>query len=116
MLTDGVAAGACRWFEVDQKEVVVAKKVLLTEYHAALQARDKTSATFPLKAAEWSIVSADLQVSGWTTALIDQGFDPSQPCLWHAEGLLNYLTPDAVKTLLIEASQVSPSSDLKLTC
>lgn len=97
---------AHRWFEVDQPDVVRAKKALLGKMGAAIEAADNAAARFPLTAASVHWLSADLQLAGWPQALAVSGLDATRPVLWHAEGLLNYLTPNAVQNLLAEASKV----------
>eukprot|EP00775_Hariotina_reticulata_P002750 gene2750-3045_t len=64
------------WFEVDRRDVLKAKQA---ELHRA---------------------SADLQVTGWIHELVAAGLDLKQPVLWIAEGLLYYLEPESVRSML----------------
>ena len=74
---------------------------------AATHAEQNSSAHFPLRAARVAWISADFEhASGWQQALQEAGLDGTLPVMWQAEGLLNYLTPEAVRTLLAEASKV----------
>ena len=43
----------------------------------------------------------------WPSALIEAGFDPSQPTAWSAEGLLGYLPPEAQDKLLDTITELS---------
>ncbi|KAK9805047.1 hypothetical protein WJX73_006965 [Symbiochloris irregularis] len=101
-----------RCYEVDQSDVVRAKEILLGRMGAALQTEDNASAQFPLAAAECHRLSADLTLDGWPAALEAKGFQKSQPTLWHAEGLLNYLSAAAVEKLLRDLSQTSAPGSL----
>ncbi len=47
-------------------------------------------------------MEADLCSRGWTQKLRAAGFDPSQPTVWVAEGLLMYLQEGEVQALLAE--------------
>ncbi|GLI68040.1 hypothetical protein VaNZ11_012363 [Volvox africanus] len=62
---------------------------------------------YPLHAAEWSCCAVDLQRSGWSRGLLDQGLDSSSPVLWVLEGLLYYLDEPDVRALLQEAASIS---------
>ncbi len=98
-----------RWFEVDQRDVVEAKRGLLRQLAAEVPpgvgedsepstptgartssglARhlsiDKTR--FPLRCGSWASVPADLGDPAWADALLAAGFDPSKPTVWVAEG------------------------------
>ena len=94
----------CRWFEVDQEDVQRAKRGILRKAGAALSASE--AAKVPLKVAEWHSMVANLLHQGWAQRLQQEGFDPSHPTLWLAEGLFNYLEPAGLKTMLSEAAQV----------
>jgi methyltransferase (TIGR00027 family) len=75
-----------RWYEVDLPDVTVVKNELV--------ARSRLSATCERRG-----VAADM-TSDWMPALRDAGFDPSAPTAWLIEGLLYYLTEQAVDDLL----------------
>ncbi len=64
----------------------------------------------PLRAASWAGVSCDLCSPGWARALCAAGFDPAQPTVWVAEGLLMYLTREEVEALLREMAGGFPPS------
>lgn len=68
-------------YEVDQPEVMKFKASTLARLGAEPTATHRT-------------VAIDLR-DDWPKALLDSGFDPSQPTAWSAEGLLIYLPPDA---------------------
>src|SRR5271167_564044 len=73
-------------FEVDQPEVIAFKTQTLSELGASPTTDRRT-------------VAIDLR-QNWPAALVEAGFDPSQPTAWIAEGLLGYLPPDAQDRLL----------------
>jgi methyltransferase (TIGR00027 family) len=72
-------------FELDQPRVLDFKGEVLSRHGDS-----------PL--AERREVAVDLR-DDWVQALTDQGFDPSRPSAWIAEGLLIYLTADAQQQL-----------------
>jgi methyltransferase (TIGR00027 family) len=51
-------------------------------------------------------VAVDLR-HDWPTALQRAGFDPDQPTVWSAEGLLAFLPPDAQDRLLDHVTALS---------
>ncbi|EFG78473.1 methyltransferase, TIGR00027 family, partial [Mycobacterium parascrofulaceum ATCC BAA-614] len=53
-------------------------------------------------------VGIDLR-DDWPTALSHNGFDSTQPTAWIAEGLLDYLPPDAQDQLFDNITALSPS-------
>jgi methyltransferase (TIGR00027 family) len=68
---------------------------------------------WPRPRAERREVPVDLRAD-WPKALCDNGFDPSAPTAWLAEGLLMYLTPaaqdelfDAVNSLAVSGSRLA---------
>src|SRR5271168_751814 len=73
-------------FEVDQPQVIAFKTETLAGLGAAPTADRRT-------------VAIDLR-QNWPAALVDAGFDRSQPTAWIAEGLLGYLPPEAQDRLL----------------
>jgi methyltransferase (TIGR00027 family) len=68
-------------YEVDQPEVIEFKTTTLAGLGAEPTATRR-------------VVAIDLR-EDWPKALADNGFDPSQPTSWIAEGLLIYLPPEA---------------------
>jgi methyltransferase (TIGR00027 family) len=80
-------------YEVDQPEVIEFKTRTLAELGAEPTAKRRT-------------VAKDLRYD-WPSALIEEGFDPSQPTAWSAEGLLGYLPPDAQDRLLDTITELS---------
>lgn len=97
---------ACRWWEVDQPDVMAAKQAILRRAGASLSQADNAHASFQLRAASCSFTGADLVAPGWTQRLVSAGLDPGEPTLWHAEGLLNYLSAEGIQTMLQDAAQV----------
>ena len=86
-------------FEVDQPEVVEFKTTTL----AGLGATPKATRR---------VVPIDLR-EDWPKALVDNGFDPTQPTAWIAEGLLIYLPSDAQDKLFDDITALSaPGSRL----
>jgi methyltransferase (TIGR00027 family) len=88
-----------RLFEVDQLAVLEFKEtVLRTSRPTARCAR--------------SLVAADLRAD-WATALQVEGFEPSAPTAWLAEGLLQYLPATAERSLFARIHELSaPGSHL----
>ena len=80
-------------FEVDQPEVIAFKTQTLSELGASPTADRRT-------------VAIDLRYD-WPAALIEAGFDRTQPTAWIAEGLLGYLPPEAQDSLLDNISALS---------
>jgi methyltransferase (TIGR00027 family) len=80
-------------FEVDQPEVIAFKTSTLAELGAEPTTDRRT-------------VAIDLR-HDWPAALIEAGFDKSQPTAWIAEGLLGYLPPEAQDRLLDNVSALS---------
>ncbi len=86
-------------FEVDQPEVIAFKTSTLEGIGAAPTAANRT-------------VAIDLR-EDWPKALLDNGFDSSQPTSWSAEGLLIYLPADAQDKLFDNITALSaPGSRL----
>lgn len=83
-------------FEVDQPEVIAFKTQTLSELGASPTAERRT-------------VAIDLR-NDWPAALVEAGFDKSQPTAWIAEGLLGYLPPEAQDRLLDNISALSADS------
>ncbi|MCT7658173.1 class I SAM-dependent methyltransferase [Mycobacterium deserti] len=80
-------------FELDQPEVIAFKSDTL----AKLGAEPK---------ADRRAIAVDLR-DDWPKALRDNGFDPSQPAAWIAEGLLIYLPPEAQDLLFDRIDELS---------
>lgn len=86
-------------YELDQPEVIEFKSKTLTELGAEPKA-DRRS------------IAIDLR-NDWPKALLDNGFDATQPTAWIAEGLLIYLPPDAQDLLFDRINELSaPGSRL----
>ncbi|KAL6749518.1 S-adenosyl-L-methionine-dependent methyltransferase [Haematococcus lacustris] len=120
------SAGAhVAWFEVDQADVLAVKQRVLRRLGAsfvptpvgqnsaprglrALATRAaRRSIRHPLQSARYSAVAADLQVPGWSRALVAAGFNPSAATVWVLEGLLYYLQPHSVPGMIQECARVS---------
>ncbi|MDA4109248.1 class I SAM-dependent methyltransferase [Mycolicibacterium holsaticum] len=80
-------------YEVDQPEVIEFKTATLAELGAQPAADRRT-------------VAIDLR-EDWPEALRDNGFDPSAPTAWIAEGLLIYLPPEAQDLLFDRITALS---------
>src|ERR1700734_4175420 len=80
-------------FEVDQPEVIAFKTPTLADLGAEPTTDRRT-------------VAIDLR-HDWPGALVDAGFDHTQPTAWIAEGLLGYLPPEAQDRLLDNISALS---------
>jgi methyltransferase (TIGR00027 family) len=80
-------------YEVDQPEVIEFKSRTLAELGAKPTADRRT-------------VAIDLR-NDWPQALIDTGFDTTQPTAWIAEGLLIYLPSDAQDKLFDNITALS---------
>ena len=86
-------------YEVDQPEVIAFKTATLSGIGAEPTATHRT-------------VAVDLR-EDWPKAMRDNGFDPSLPTAWGAEGLLIYLPPEAQDTLFDNITALSaPGSRL----
>lgn len=84
-----------RWLELDLPGVVAAKRQQLEQLGVALgpgqasagsDPQAAAAAAYPLQAASWAGLSADLSRPGWSDALRAAGLDPQQPTVWVAEG------------------------------
>jgi methyltransferase (TIGR00027 family) len=80
-------------FEIDQPQVIEFKSGVLASLGAAAVVDHRT-------------VAVDLR-DDWPTALRDNGFDPTRPTAWIAEGLLIYLPPDAQDRLFDNITALS---------
>ncbi|MCV7302468.1 class I SAM-dependent methyltransferase [Mycobacterium barrassiae] len=80
-------------YELDQPEVIAFKSDTLAQLGAE-------------PAADRRAVAVDLR-DDWPKALLDNGFDPTQPTAWIAEGLLIYLPPEAQDLLFDRIDELS---------
>lgn len=78
-------------FELDLPKVLEFKRRALAGHAPATQRRE---------------IAVDLR-HDWPAALRDNGFDPTAPSVWLAEGLLRYLPADAQDTLLADVVAAS---------
>ncbi|OBK73143.1 class I SAM-dependent methyltransferase [Mycobacterium sp. 1164985.4] len=86
-------------FELDQPDVIAFKSNTL----AALGAEPTT---------DRRAIAIDLR-EDWPKSLLDNGFDPTKPAAWSAEGLLIYLPPEAQDLLFDRIHELSaPGSRL----
>jgi methyltransferase (TIGR00027 family) len=80
-------------YEVDQPEVIEFKTRTLADRGAQPKADRRT-------------IAIDLRYD-WPKALLDSGFDRTQPTAWSAEGLLIYLPPEAQDKLFDNITELS---------
>jgi methyltransferase (TIGR00027 family) len=80
-------------YELDQPEVIEFKTRTLSGLDAIPKADRHT-------------IAIDLR-NDWPTALLDNGFDVTQPTAWIAEGLLIYLPPEAQDLLFDRINELS---------
>ena len=83
-----------RLYELDRPEVLAVKDEVL----ASADARP---------ACERHALGVDLRHPSWAEALLDAGYEDQEPSVWLVEGLLFYMTGDAVQTLLSVASTLT---------
>lgn len=88
-------------FEIDQPQVIEFKAATLAKLGAAPRAELRT-------------VAVDLR-NDWPKALVEAGFDKSQPTAWIAEGLFGYLPPEAQDRLLDNIAALSAGGS-RLAC
>lgn len=100
-----------RWFEADLPGVAAAKRRRLAELGAAFEpaaspaeGKEEAAPKYPLRAASWASVGADLSAPGVGGALAAAGLDAGAPVAWVAEGLLMYLTAEETDALLREVA------------
>jgi methyltransferase (TIGR00027 family) len=88
-------------FEVDLPEVLAFKEKVLGEQAASARCAR-------------TVVAADLR-EDWGVRLTGAGFDPDEPTVWLAEGLLIYLSADEAGALLNRVGELSaPGSRLSV--
>ncbi len=80
-------------YELDQPEVISFKTKTLTDLAAKPKADRRT-------------IAIDLR-NDWPKELLNNGFDPSQPAAWIAEGLLIYLPSEAQDLLFDRINELS---------
>jgi methyltransferase (TIGR00027 family) len=80
-------------YELDQPEVIDFKTNTLADMGAKPKAERHT-------------IAIDLR-NDWPKALLDNGFDPTRPTAWIAEGLLIYLPPEAQDLLFDRIDELS---------
>ncbi len=98
-----------RVIEVDRDDVLRAKAALLASLPGGTPRLTLCSA--------YAAVACDLSSPSWPAALRAAGHEPSVPTVWLLEGLLYYLPPAAVDTLLRAAAGASaPGSALVSSC
>ena len=91
-----------RWFELDAAEVLDHKDLVLAEQAA-------------VAGCERIPVRCDLRAD-WPGALLAAGFEPGQPTVWVAEGVLAYLPQEQVEGVLADLTTLSaPGSQLGLS-
>lgn len=104
-------------YEVDRADVLTLKDRLLGRYGQDSGAGDDSGAGADSEAApaprcERRPVGADL-AGDWPAALTAAGFEPGRPACWLVEGLVQYLTGEAVQELLDRITALSaPGSEL----
>ncbi|KAK9908307.1 hypothetical protein WJX75_005766 [Coccomyxa subellipsoidea] len=105
-------------FEVDQRDMSGFKQRRLAASKAQMDAAsDVAGFKHPLKVDSWALVGTDLMHPDWVADLDSSGFQKGLPTAFVAEGLLYYLSPDAVKTLLSTLAAISgPGSVLLFSC
>lgn len=87
------------WYELDQPDLLVVKEQVLEEIRARPRCRRH-------------VLPVDL-TSDWAAPLLQAGMDPERPTLWIVEGLVCYLTAEAVAGFLDSITSLSaPGSHL----
>jgi methyltransferase (TIGR00027 family) len=87
-----------RVYELDLPEVLLAKEGVIEDSGAKATCERRT-------------VAADLREATWPEALLAAGYEPQRPSIWLIEGLLFYLTAEAVDALLAKVdSLMAPGS------
>ena len=88
-----------RLYEIDLPEVLNAKEAVIEE--------DGAKST-----CERFTVGVDLREANWPEVLLGCGYRPERPAVWVIEGLLYYLTRDAVHGLLEKVGALTASGSL----
>ncbi|KAK9861294.1 hypothetical protein WJX84_009360 [Apatococcus fuscideae] len=118
------------WFEVDMADVLLAKQRTLSSLGAQVPAPagppDKVTPAaskassdqhykHPLRSSSWVSLQADLEGASWQEELKRHGFRANIPTIWVLEGLLMYLGPKAVDSLLSGTSGLSSQGSMLVT-
>ncbi len=82
-----------RFFELDQEPVLAYKKHVLEMAGAE-------------PAGELKSIPVDL-TGGWQEALVESGFDPTQPAIWMLEGFLFYISNESLVRILDAVCQMA---------
>lgn len=101
------------WFEIDKEDVLAAKQKAMRQLGASFNS-EQLQSEHPLRAGRYAALAADLDERGWSKALLEKGFDPGQPTVWLAEGLLMYLQPATVGVMLREMAEASAEGSVFL--
>jgi methyltransferase (TIGR00027 family) len=88
-----------RLYELDRPEVLKAKEEVVARVGAQ-------------PSCERRVVGADLAHPSWSEALLEAGYEPREPSVWLAEGLLFYIPEAAVRGLLDHAGAFATSGSL----
>lgn len=102
------------WFEVDMPACIAKKQAQLEQLAAGMtHASSPTTAAYPLKAATWSAVGADVTDPCLINLLEAVGFDQAIPTVFVCEGLWYYLSPGNLDAMLqVRTPRVCPSFQL----
>ena len=87
------------WYEVDWPDCISGKHARLADIGAATS-HSEAAAKYPLKPASWAGVATDLAQPGFIGDLEAAGFSRALPSVFLCEGLLYYLQPGQVDSLL----------------
>ncbi|MFE1595041.1 class I SAM-dependent methyltransferase [Nocardia sp. NPDC058705] len=87
-----------RFFEIDLPNVLAFKRSVMDE-----------------RGGEYVDVAADLTAADWPARLIEAGFDPSQPTVWIAEGILIYFDSATNDRIITAVSELSAAGS-RLLC
>ncbi len=88
-----------RVYELDLPEVLLAKDGVIQASGANATCERQT-------------VAVDLSEATWPEALLAAGYEPQKPSIWLIEGLLFYLTDDAVDELLAKVDSLTATGSL----
>ena len=88
-----------RLYEMDLPEVLDAKEDVIGEAGARPRCERLT-------------IGVDLRQATWSSALLVAGYRPERPSVWLIDGLLYYLTRDAVHGLLSKVSTLTTTGSL----
>jgi methyltransferase (TIGR00027 family) len=88
--------GQIRSFEVDTPRTQAAKRQLLRK--AGIESSGIT------------FVATDFETEDWLAQLVEAGFDPRQPAVFLWEGVIMYLDPPSVESVLRKIASTAPGS------